>query len=107
MKGAKKEIQQKYYAENKEKISERRKVLYENDLEKSCADSAARSKASYDKDPESGMKSTVRSKACYDKDLKKSRADCVARSKASYEKNIEKNRSLKRQRYVIFCVFTY
>ena len=45
----------------------------------------ARSKALYDKDPESGAKS----KPSYDKDLPKSCEDSAARSKASYDKDPE------------------
>ena len=70
-------------------------------VEKSPTESAVQSKASYDKDPESGIKSAARSKACYDKDVEKSRTESAARSKANYEKDIEANRTLKRQRYVI------
>jgi len=39
----------------------------------------------YDKDPESGTKSTARSKACYDKDLAKSHSDSAACSKDHIE----------------------
>ena len=74
------------------------KASYDKDLPKSHEDSAAHSKASYDKDPDSGTKSTARSKACYDKDLLKSRENSAARSKAFYEKDIEANRTVKRQR---------
>ena len=88
MKGAKKRRYSKqYYAANKDTISEKKMVAYQEELEKSCADSASRSKASYDKDPDSGIKSTVRSKLHYDKDIEKSRADSAARSKASYDKD--------------------
>ena len=45
LKGAKKRTyNKKYYAENKDKISERKKVVYHDDLDKSRVDSAARSK---------------------------------------------------------------
>jgi len=52
-------------------------------------DTAACSKATYDKGPESGTKSTARSKVCYDKDLEKSHADSAACTKASYNKDPE------------------
>ena len=90
LKGAKKKsYNKKYYTENKERISEKKKEAYQEDLEKSRADSASRTRASYDNDPESGAKSTARSKASYDKDLPKSREDSAAHSKASYDKDPE------------------
>ena len=58
------------------------KVVYHKEL----LDTAARSKTSYDKDPESGIKSTARSKVCYGKDLEKSHVDTAAHSKVSYDK---------------------
>ena len=69
------------------KSTVRSKLHYAKDIEKSRADSATRSKASYDNDPDSGIKSTVRSKLHYDKDIEKSRADSATRSKASYDKD--------------------
>ena len=66
---------------------------YDKDIEKSRADSAAHSKASYDKDR---MKSTVRSKLHYDKDIEKSRADSATCSKASYEKDPESGQKYPR-----------
>lgn len=81
--------------------------------------------AIYVKDPESGIKSTARSKTCYDQDVEKSQADSVAWSKASYDRDIKKSQAdtavcskanyekeikasctIKRQRYVMLCVFT-
>ena len=64
LKGAKKRsYNKKYYADNKERISEKKKEAYQEDLEKSRVDSVSRTRTSYDKDPESGSKSTARSKA--------------------------------------------
>ena len=89
LKGAKKRRYNKqYYAANKDTISEKKKVAYQDELEKSRTDSAARSKASYDKDPESGIKSTAKSNVYYHQDIEKSRADSATRSKASYDKDL-------------------
>ena len=47
LKGVKKKsYNKKYYVENKEKIAENRKAKYQEDLEKSRSDSAARSRES-------------------------------------------------------------
>ena len=54
LKGAKKSYNKKYYAENKEKIADKKKADYHEDIEKSRDDSAARSRESYMKDPEKG-----------------------------------------------------
>ena len=90
LKGAKKRsYNKKYYADNKERISEKKKEAYQEDLEKSRADSASLTRTSYDKDPESGAKSIARSKATYNKDLPKSREDSAVCSKASYDKDPE------------------
>jgi len=59
----------KYYVQNKDKICEQKKTAYHDELEKSHMYTAAHSKDSYDKDLESGAKSTARSKTSYDKDL--------------------------------------
>ena len=58
-------------------------------LEKRRADSAARSRDSYMKDPE---KSRARNHESYMKDLEKSRADSAAQSRESYKKDLEKSR---------------
>jgi len=51
LKGAKKKYyNKKYYAQNKDKISEQKKTAYYEVLEKSRVETAARSKDSYDKD---------------------------------------------------------
>ena len=69
LKGAnKRNYNKKYYADNKDKISEKKKVAYQEELDKNRADTAARSKTSYYKDLES------------------SRADTAARKKATYDK---------------------
>ena len=63
LKGAKKgRYNKQYYVANKDTISEKKKVAYKDELEKNRTDSAACSKASYYKDPESGIKSTARYK---------------------------------------------
>ena len=41
-----------YYAANNQKIVDKKKANYQEGLEKSCVDSAARSRDSYMKDPE-------------------------------------------------------
>ena len=61
---------------------------YQEGLEKSRADSAARSRDSYMKDPE---KSCARSRESYMKDPEKSRADSAARSRESYNSDLEKS----------------
>ena len=56
LKGAKKRsYNKKYYTDNKGRISEKKKEAYQEDLEKSRADSTSRSRASYDNDPDSGL----------------------------------------------------
>ena len=83
------------------KSSVRSKLHYDKDIEKSRADSATCSKASYEKDPESGPKSTKISKVYYNKDVKKSRASSAKSSRANYEKDIEASCTRKRQMYVM------
>ena len=67
-----------YYAENNQKIADKKKADYQEALEKSRADSAERSRDSYMKDPE---KSRARSRESYMKDPEKGRADSAARSR--------------------------
>ena len=62
---------------------------YQEGLEKSRADSAARSRDSYMKDPE---KCCAWSHQRYMKDPEKSRADSAARSCESYKNDLEKSR---------------
>ena len=69
-------------------IADKKKVDYQEGLEKSCADSAARSRDSYMKDPE---KSCARSCKSYMKDPEKSRADSATQSCESYKKDLEKS----------------
>ena len=89
LKGAKKRsYNKKYYTDNRERISEKNKEAYQADLEKSCVDGAARNRASYNKDPDSGAKSTARVKATYDKDPE-SGVKSTARSKPSCNKDPE------------------
>ena len=75
----------KYYVENKEKIADKKGLIIKK--EKSYADSAARSRESYMKDPE------------------KSHTNSAARSKANNDKDVKTSRTLKRQRYIIPCSF--
>ena len=67
-----------YYATNNQKMADKKKVDYQEGLEKSHADSAARSRDSYMKDPE---KRCVRSHESYMKDPEKSRADSAAQTR--------------------------
>ena len=78
-----------YYVANNQKIADKKKADYQEGLEKSRADSAARSHDSYMKDPE---KSRAWSRESYMKDPEKSRADSAARSRKSYKKDLEKSR---------------
>ena len=65
------------YAANNQKIADKKKMDYQEGLEKSRADSAAQSRDSYMKDPE---KSRTRSHESYMKDPEKSCTDSAARS---------------------------
>ena len=68
LKGAKeRSYNKKYYFENKDIISTRKKEAYYEDLDKSYEESSARSKTNYEKHPDSGTKSTARSKVNYDR----------------------------------------
>ena len=78
-----------YYAANNQKIAGKRKVDYQEGLERSRADSAARSCDSHMKDPE---KICARGRESYMKDPEKSHADSVAQSHESYKKYLEKSR---------------
>ena len=66
-----------YYTANNPKIADEKKVDYQEGLEESCADSAARSHDSYMKDPE---KSCAQSRESYMKNQEKNRVDSAARS---------------------------
>ena len=78
-----------YYAENNQKVADKKKADYQEILQKSRADSAERSCDSYMKDPE---KSRTQSHESYMKDLEKSRADTAAWSRKIYKKVLEKSR---------------
>ena len=69
------------YMANNQKIADKKKVDFQEGLEKSCADSAPWNHDSYIKDPE---KSRTRTRKSYMKDLEKSHADSAARSRESY-----------------------
>ena len=77
-----------YYTENNQKIADKKKVDYQEILQKSLADNSERSCDSYMKDPE---KSHAQSRQSYMKDPEKSRADTAARSREIYEKDLEKS----------------
>ena len=77
-----------YYTANNQKIADKKKADYQG-LEKSRADSAARSRDSYMNDPE---KSCARSRESYMNNQEKSRADSAAGSRESYQNDLEKNR---------------
>ena len=72
-----------YYAENIQKIADKKNADYQEGLEKSHADSAERSRDSYMKDPE---KSRPQSRESYMKDPEKRRADTAAQSHEIYKK---------------------
>ena len=78
-----------YYTANNQKIADKKKANYQEGLEKSLADSAARSHDSYMKDPE---KSCVRSRESYMKNQENSCADSAARSREGYKNDLEKSR---------------
>ena len=69
-----------YYAVNNQKIADKKMADYQEDLEKSRADSAAQNRDCYMKDPE---KSCARSRESYMKDPEKSRADSAARTRSA------------------------
>ena len=79
-----------YYAENNQKITDKKKVNYQEALENSHADSAEQSCGSYMKDP---GKSHTRSRESYMKNPEKGHADNAARSHESYMKDLEKSRT--------------
>ena len=81
-------FEEMYYAVNNQKIADKKKADYQESLEKSRADSAARSCDSCIKDPE---KSHTQSRESYMKDPEKSRADSTAQSHESYKKDLEKS----------------
>ena len=71
-----------YYSANNQKIADKKKADYQEDLEKSCADSAAWSRDSYMKDPE--KKSCMKPQKLYEGYGKES-------SHEIYEKDMEKS----------------
>ena len=76
------------YAANNQKIADKKKADYQESLEKSHADSGARSCNSYMKDPQ---KSRARSCESYMKDPEKSRAASLAWSRETCKKDLEKS----------------
>ena len=62
-------LEELYYTANNQKIADKKKADYQEGLEKSRADSAARSRDSYMKDPE---KSCARSRKSYMKNQQES-----------------------------------
>ena len=77
-----------YYTANNQKLADKKNANYQG-LEKSRADSAARSRDSYMKDQE---KSCPQSHKIYMKNQKKSRADSAAQIRESYKNDLEKSR---------------
>ena len=77
-----------YYTANNQKIADKKKAYYQEGLEMSRADSAARSRDSYMKGPE---KNCTRSHESYMKNKEKSHADSAAQSRESYKNDLEKN----------------
>ena len=77
-------FKQLYYTADDQKMADKKKMGYQEGLEKSRADSAALSRDSYMKDPE---KSCARSHESYMKDQEKSRADSAARSHEHRRRN--------------------
>ena len=69
-------------------MADKKKADYQEGLEKSHADSVARSRDSYMKYPE---KSCARSRESYMNDQEKSRADSAARSHVRYKNDLEKS----------------
>ena len=78
-----------YYIANNQKIADKKKADYQEGLEKSHADSSARSHEIYMKDLE---KSCARSRESYMKNQERSCADSAARSHKSYNNDLEKSR---------------
>ena len=76
-----------YYAENNQKMADKKKADYQEILQKSHADSAEQSCDSYMKDPE---KSRAQSRESYMKDPGKGHADSAARSCENYMKDLER-----------------
>ena len=76
-----------YYTANNQKIADKKKADYQEGLEKIHADSAARSRDGYMKDPE---KSCVRSRESLWR-IRKSRADSAERSRENYKNDLEKS----------------
>ena len=70
-------------------MADKKKADYQEGLEKSLADSAARNRDRYMKDPE---KCRARSRESYTKDPEKSRADTATRNRESYKNELEKSR---------------
>ena len=80
-----------YNAVNNQKTADKKKADYQEGLEKSHADSAARSHDSYMKDLEKSHH--AQSHQSYIKDPEKSCADSGAQSCKSYMKDLEKSRA--------------
>ena len=87
-----------YYVANNQKIADKKKANYQEALEKSCADSATRSRDSNMKDPK---KSSALSRERYMKDPEKSRANTAARIRKIYEKDLENSRESPIPNYVL------
>ena len=83
LKGAKKKkYNKKYYADNKQKISEWKKEAYRNNIETSRLETAARKKDNYNMNlRRNRLKNATRMNRKYNNDIIKSRAENAARTK--------------------------
>ena len=81
-------VEELYYAANNQKIADKQKANYQEGLEKSHADSAARNHDSYMKNPEK-----IRARSCESqmKDPEKNHADSAVQNRGSYKKGLEKS----------------
>ena len=90
-------LEELYYTANDQKMADKKKAYYQEGLEKSRADSAARSRDSYMRDPE---KSCARSCKSYKNNLEKSCDDSAAWSCESYLKVPQKRCAQNHESYM-------
>ena len=100
MKGAKKKkYNKRYYADNKQNISERKKEVYWKNIETSHLETAACKKDDNNMNLKRNcLKNATHMKRRYNNDIMKSRAENAARTKKYYENNSELNCAHMRQR---------
>ena len=77
-----------YFAANSQKIPDKKKVDYQEGLDKSRSDSVAQSRDSYMKNPE---KICAQSRKSYMKDPEKCHTHSAAQIHENYEKDLEKS----------------